>query len=398
MKLTDSPTFCPSPWSYLRLGTGGGVGVCSYSQDIGNTIDTPMNDIIYGETLTDVRETISRGEWHKNCFYCKNSESNGGRSQRLMHVGQMTEDLKNSIDYNPTQFLLKDCSINWSNLCNLACNYCTPEISTGWQTVLGNTIKISTMGDSSMSWLAEHSDNLRSMLIGGGEPLLQKNVNDLLVQLKKNQISIYITTNLSVELETNPMFNTIKNNPKLDTVWSISFDGLGDKFEYVRHGAEWQQFRKNIDTLKKYNQQIEAHPAYGLYCAFDLIEYVDFCIENNIGIFWCDIFSPSELDIRYLPKQLRDLAVQNIDEVLAKYENKTSLNLNLNTLKKYREMAVTGTHFVPQRNDESEKLKARRILDFNTKIETQLPKDKTFAELWPNIHNILLQVSNNDNS
>ena len=407
MKLTDSPTFCPSPWSSLRLGTGGGVGVCPYSEDVGSTFNTPMDDIIYGKTLTAVRETISQGEWHPNCFYCRESESKGGRSQRLMNLDSMSEDLKNSIDANPTQFSLKDCSINWSNLCNLACNYCTPKISTGWQTALGNTVKVSSMGDNSMSWLIENSDNLTFILIGGGEPLLHKNVNDLLLQLKRNTVHLYITTNLSVELETNPMFNTIKDNPNLRVVWSISFDGIGDKFDYVRHGAKWDQFTKNINTLKKYNQQIEAHPAYGIYCAFDLIEYVDFCVENELNIFWCDVFNPMELDIRYAPKILRDLAIQNIDAVLEKYDDKNlAIKLSLQTLYKYREMAKTGSYFFepatfPNKHNsqiDQNKQRAINILEFNKKIENQLPKKKSFADLWPNIHNILLQLSKNDHT
>jgi MoaA/NifB/PqqE/SkfB family radical SAM enzyme len=393
MILTDSPTFCPSPWSCLRLGTGGGVGVCPYSKDVGSTFDTPMNDIIYGKTLTDVRETMSRGEWHPNCFYCEGSESKGGRSQRLMNLDWMTEDLKNSINADPTQFSLKDCSINWSNLCNLACNYCTPEISTGWQTALGNTIKVSSMGDASMSWLIENSDNLTSIMIGGGEPLLHKNVNDLLEQLKQQRVNVYVTTNLSVDLETNPMFNTVKNNPNLFVIWSISFDGLGDKFEYVRHGAKWDMFVKNIETLKKYNQISQAHPVYGVYCAFDLVEYVDFCVDLGLNIFWCDVYKPKELDIRYAPTALRKLAVQNIDAVLEKYENKNLvMDLSLQTLHKYREMAVTGIHFDLYGNH-SDTIKAINILEFNKKIEQQLPKEKLYAELWPEIHDILSQVS-----
>ena len=255
--------------------------------------------------------------------------------------------------------------------------------------MLGTPIKLLSASDNSLNWLIENSKTLYSIGIGGGEPLLQKEIGSLLSQLK-NPVSAYITTNLSVELENNQIFETIKNNKNINSVWSISFDGIGDKFEYVRHGATWNQFRKNIDVLKKYNQKIEAHPAYSIYCAFDLLEYVDFCVDQELSIYWCDIFEPHQLDIRYSPKSLRDIAIQNIDAVFKKYENRSTLNLNLDLLKKYREMAIKGFHFNPAFNLLSDKQKAQNMLDFNKKIETQLPKAKLFAEVWPKVHSTLI--------
>jgi MoaA/NifB/PqqE/SkfB family radical SAM enzyme len=391
MKITKSPTFCPCPWTDIRLSMNGQVGVCSYSPDIGTTNNQSIEDIIYGTELTAIRDAISHGEWHRKCSYCKNSEEKGGRSQRMMNVESINQEHQDFIDNNPTKFMLRNSSINWNNLCNLACNYCNPKSSTTWQTVVGQPLELSSMGDTSVNWLVNNSTNLESMLIGGGEPLLHKNVNDLLTQLTSSdkKINISVTTNLSVELNTNPMFNTIKNNPNLNVLWMISFDGTGDHFEYVRHGADWDQFQKNIETLKNHNQLIQAHPAYGLYCAFDLVEYVDFCVANELEIFWCDIYSPKELDIRYAPTSLRKLAVENINQVLVKYKD-SQLNLRLDTLHKYREMALIGSSFLDVADADPDIDKALTILAFNHKIESILPKKKSFAELWPKIHSILL--------
>jgi MoaA/NifB/PqqE/SkfB family radical SAM enzyme len=397
MNITDSPTFCPCPWTALRLGTNGGVGICSFSRDIGNSNDSSISDIVNSDKLKSIQQAIRNGEWHENCFYCEKVESTaGGRSQRLHNIEWMDskDGLKDFINDNSDKFNLVDCSINWSNLCNLACNYCTPEISTGWQTALGKTVKISSMGDNSIDWLANNSDNLISMMIGGGEPLLQKNVDDLLSRLSftRKNINIHVTTNLSVDLETNPMFNRIKDNPNFEVVWSISFDCLGDKFEYVRHGAEWAQFTKNIATLKKYEEFIIAHPAYGLYTAFDLEEYIDFCVNENINIWWCEIFEPHELDTRLLPESLSRVAIQNIDNALEKYKNISDLDLSLGTLVRYKEMIKKSMH-MQDLGDLTDSEKAKKILAFNEKIEKQLPKKKSFAELWPNINNSLIEES-----
>ena len=232
MKITDSPTFCPYPWISVRVSVNGGVGICSYSKDIGSTQDTPMDQIINGPLLTEIKQTMASGQWHTNCGYCRQSESKGGRSERQTAINwlhQLPAQYADTINDNPSGFVLTHAIIGLSNLCNLSCNYCGPEVSTKWQEKLGIPLQVNQVSNTSAEWLVKNSKNLISVDLGGGEPLLQKQINDLLLQLNNTSLSLFVATNLSVELETNPMFNTIKNNPKLNTVWSISFDGIGDK-------------------------------------------------------------------------------------------------------------------------------------------------------------------------
>lgn len=387
MNTTNSPTFCPAPWTALQLSHNGDVKACSYSPAIGNSNSNTMDEIVRGPLLKSMRETMQNGQWHKNCHYCKSAEDTaiGGRSERQNMLQWFPAELKKQIDENIDTFRLIDCGINWSNLCNLSCNYCNADTSTTWQTSFSKPFNLISLPDDTKNWLVNNSDHLRSIMLGGGEPLLQKRVNDLLLAIKKN-VNINITTNLSVNLETNPMFNTILKNKNLSVTWYISFDGIEDKFEYVRDGATWEVFIKNIDILKKHNQTIIAHPAYGLYCALDLEEYIDFCVDNNLFLFFCDIFDPKELDIRYAPKSVRELAIQNIDTVLLKYQGNSTLSLD--TLLHYKNMAKNGMHYSGVADND--KFRSNKILSFNQYIEHNLNKKKTFAELWPRIQKLLL--------
>ena len=105
---------------------------------------------------------------------------------------------------------------------------------------------------------------------------MQKGLEQFLDYLDPNKVSVMITTNLSVNLENNPIYLRLRTWPMVQ--WMISFDNSDqDKFEYVRHGASWTQFVNNIQVMKRDKQTVAAHPAYSIYCALDLMEYYDFC-------------------------------------------------------------------------------------------------------------------------
>jgi len=395
MSVSSSKTFCVNPWINVRVTHDGNVGICSYSGNVGNLKDAPIEDILNGPIVNEIKECIKHETWHPVCSYCKNAEKHGGRSERLLTNDWGGPETIKLIDSDPSKNYPMSVAVNQSNLCNLSCTYCGPNNSTEWSKKLSIPINlISVESNGILDYLTAHADTITGIMLGGGEPLLQKNTYKILEILQKpdRQLKVAITTNLSVPLENNPVWKTVQHyGESIACNWLISFESIGDKFEYVRNGASWETFKKNIQILTASHQYITAHPAYGIYCAFDLLEYCDFCVENDLKIFWCDIFAPHQLDIRYMPKELRDLAIQNIDAVLAKY--KDNPHVLTETLVKYREMAVNGVSFASDGSTD-DKVRAREILKFNSGIEQSLKKTTTFEDLWPAIHQQLSTIAN----
>jgi hypothetical protein len=108
----------------------------------------------------------------------------------------------------------------------------------------------------------------------------------------------------------------------------------------------------------------------------DLMEYYDFCAEQQLDIFWCELNHPMELDIRRQPTSLRQLAIAEIDRVVAKYQDQQHLSTDV--LERYRATLIdnsylTNQDFVPD------------ILDWHNNIETTLKKTIKFVDLWPNL-------------
>jgi hypothetical protein len=155
----------------------------------------------------------------------------------------------------------------------------------------------------------------------------------------------------------------------------ISFDNVEPaKFEYVRLGATWELFKHNIQLLQQDKQQVIAHPAYSIYCAFDLRSYYEFCQANNLPIYWCDLKHPVALDARKLSNNQQTHAQEEIDRILELYGNdlENEQRLSLHTLRRYR--AQLGLLSNSPSTDP---------VQWHQKQEQLLKQQHTFVELWP---------------
>jgi MoaA/NifB/PqqE/SkfB family radical SAM enzyme len=373
--ISQSPTFCPAPWTSLNIDQAGKVSPCFHCVEVvGNVKVNTIQEVITGPVLTDMRQAMARGEWAPGCMWCKRLEETTGASGRT--VRKASAETIAAIDADPTFFKLEHLVVNWSNLCNLACVYCNPETSTAWQSIKKIPINHVKNEHADLIELARtQGHNIQGLSLGGGEPLLQKGLEQFLDYLDPNKVSVMITTNLSMNLEHNAIYQRLRTWPTVQ--WMISFDNADrDKFEYVRHGASWTQFVDNIQVMKRDKQTVAAHPAYSIYCALDLMEYYDFCAEQQLDIFWCELNYPEELDIRRQTVDLRQLAIAEIDQVIAKYQNQLSLSTNV--LESYRMTLIDNSYLKNNRRPPN-------MLQWHNNIETTLKKNIRFADLWPNL-------------
>jgi radical SAM protein with 4Fe4S-binding SPASM domain len=137
MTITSSPTFCSAPWTSLNIDQTGRVSPCFHARgSVGNIKETTIQEVIHGPLLTDMRAHMARGEWHKGCSWCKQLEETTGASGRTSRYAN--KQTLEAIENDPVNYFeLQHIVINWSNLCNLTCTYCSPQTSTAWQSIKG---------------------------------------------------------------------------------------------------------------------------------------------------------------------------------------------------------------------------------------------------------------------
>lgn len=373
--ITSSPTFCPAPWTSLNIDQTGRVMPCMHSTAVtGNIKKTSIQEIIHGPIYMDIRQHMADGKWHSACVWCKQLEETTGVSGRT--VRRTSPESLAAIDRDINWFTLEHIVVNWSNLCNLTCVYCNDETSTAWQSIRGIPINHVKNEHQDLIELAkQHGKSVQGLVLGGGEPLLQKGLLEFLKHIDSEKVRVLVTTNLSMDISRNKIYQELKTWPNVD--WQISFDNANkDKFEYVRNGAHWHQFVTNIDLMKSEAQHVIAHPAYSIYCAFDLIEYYEFCENKNLEIFWCELQHPWPLDARRLPLPLRQEAINEIDRVNEQWGQRQGLAID--TLLRYKKQLLDNAFLtnIDQYMD---------VLGFHREREQELAQTKTFTELWPNI-------------
>lgn len=379
----NKETFCAYPFNTIFLGADGGVKTCCSGGDIlGDINKQSIQEILQGPVAQGIRQAIVEERWHPQCEQCKRLESMGARSERIDDFS--TSNAERYKNATKETFELQKLDLRWSNLCNLACNYCYEYFSSKWSVLKGIKINANKAEaeDSLFTLISENIntiDSIETINLLGGEPLLQKQ-NHKLIDLLPNK-NYYILTNLSIDLPNNTIAPKLISNPNVG--WGISFDTVGDRFEYVRHGAEWKTFVSNLRYLKAQGPKfINAHPLYCTYSALNLCEYYDFIIEEGIfnEVYWCAIQNIRSLNVFYLPNNFKQKALAELDRCLTKYG---SLGHDMSALENIKEQLVASMGNTPDH------LKVRRpeFEKWLDEIEVTYLNDKKYLlnDLWPEI-------------
>jgi len=168
--------------------------------------------------------------------------------------------------------------VSFSNACNFACAYCSPEISSKWMEDvkqngpypdgahnLNYLKKIGKMPyknnehnpyvEAFWKWFPEVLPHLKVLRITGGEPTMSKDLWKLFDYIKEHpqpQLDIAINTNLGVpnvlieRLKEN--INAIENNVKQIDIYT-SIESIGEQAEYARDGLDYNQWLLNVHDM-----------------------------------------------------------------------------------------------------------------------------------------------------
>jgi organic radical activating enzyme len=384
----NKETFCSLPFTEIFLAPNGDIKTCcSASIRLGSLHDNTIDEILQDPIAADIRQHIINGQWHSSCLQCKRQESQNVRSERW---GNLDEFQTTHGTVNSSFFKLKRLDLRWSNTCNLSCTYCSDYFSSKWSTLKG--LKINTIKDeneNSLFLMIENSkDTIENILMLGGEPLLQKQNQRLLDAISKNK-SFYILTNLAVPLETNAIAQKLINENRKNAGWGASFETIGDRYEYVRHGASWDLFVKNIDYIQeKTDNSLDAHSLYSIYSAFNLVEFYEFINEKKIrNVFWNLLESTGDNEsasVFNLSLGLKQKAIEEIELCERLFPTSPGID-GLLTFKENLKL----------QNNTTTATNAHFIKDIKL-LEKKYLKNKTlkFSDLWPEIWESLKKHSN----
>ena len=368
--------YCAAPWRGLHINPQGNVKTCCAGDPnmLGNLNSASIEEILHGPVMQEIRQSIRNGEPHKYCYNCVQAERYG-RSERDWHNNVSPEfDPTTATDTEHRPTLI---DVRWNTTCNLSCNYCAEACSSKWASLKGIPVKSGARPyyESVCDYLDQHRDNIRDVALVGGEPLLLPE-NDRLLDVIPQDCVVTLITNVAVDFASNRIVHKLLERSRVG--WSLSFDNVGDRFEYVRHGAEWNQLITNLDVLRPLMRSGQhwggIHAVYNIYNATRLVELTEFARKRELTIHWQSLYQPECLDPQRLGPMVKQLALAEIDRLL-------SMNICLDSERQFFE--TVKSNIAAPRDD----LRSQ-LFEHTAQIEQQYhPQSQgQFARLWPELN------------
>lgn len=206
-------------------------------------------DDINGIITTDIvslRKSMLANERHELCSKCWSISDSGGPSMRSRFSEHNTVDWTNlSVDQNPHKV-----ELTFSNKCQMQCIYCGPQSSVLWE----NDLKTEHKGSKDITPILNILKNLtlKEIVVTGGEPMLDKNCIDFLLDLDFDPTrKIFFVTNLSYGNKTfDKLLDIIKRHPNI--ILTCSIDDIGENIsrKYLNWDLWDRNFRRLVDNLQ----------------------------------------------------------------------------------------------------------------------------------------------------
>lgn len=291
--------YCAAPWRGLHINPRGDVKTCCAGNPnmLGNLNTNTITEVLNNHVMTEVRASLAQGKPHEYCSNCVQAERFGADSERQWH-----NNVNPNFDYDTAgdQYhypVIVD--VRWNTTCNLSCNYCDPSASSKWASLKNVPFKSGSRPyyEAVCDFLEQHHEHIHEVALVGGEPLLLPE-NERLLDVIPETAIVTLITNMNVDLEKNKIFKKLAQRNRVG--WSMSFDNVGERFEYVRYGGSWVTLKINLaivkDLMKTNGHWGGIHAVYNIYNATRLRELKEFAKETGTSILWQNLFQPRHLD------------------------------------------------------------------------------------------------------
>lgn len=290
-----SPSFCLAKWLQVTIHLHNGR---THSCHHPSTHHIPIREIQedpgalhYTKYKQEQQQKMLDGVRPSECQYCWNVEDLPGNhtSDRYMKsndrgwagdqmIPVVLEKVKNGEKINPTYV-----EVNFSNVCNFKCGYCSPQYSSKWvnevethgpymleshpyndidymkrtQTMPIHHKAHNPYVEAFWKWWPDLYKNLKVFRVTGGEPLLDKNTFRVMDELYENpnrNMELSFNSNLGVPDDIIDKYiekiNALIEEKKIRrSVLYTSVDAHGPQAEYGRHGLNYEKWLSNVDKI-----------------------------------------------------------------------------------------------------------------------------------------------------
>jgi len=382
--------YCSMKFKFLKIDLGSKTtynchAAAPHSIDFNWLKENPGN-LFNTEVNVSERNQMLKNERNKSCEQnCWAAEDHGAQSPRL-YQGGAEKTHKAAV----TQPETIDLTIGAD--CNLTCSYCCKEYSHSWRRDIvknGDYVITDARDDRyktnnkdrallkiSQSKLknTEHykillkeielsAANLKTLVVTGGEPLLDNALIEILEQLNlpsSTKIELYTGLGLSHSR----FISMIKKLKKIkNLVIKISSENIGKLLEFNRYGIKWVEFSKKIDVLRAEDINFEFHSTLSNLTMFGFTNFYNQFIKDKIVVTFA--YQPRMMSPHIIDKESKSVIVQDLltlpkdvhEPILRSIQREPS-NLEKQNIKEFL------TEFTERRKDLDLKVFPRTFLEW----------------------------------
>lgn len=282
---------CRMPFTNLEILPNGQFGVCCISKFRATKVDgTPyvygedsVADVLESDSLREFRKEFEREEKSHLCQTCWQDERVNRESKRQIE-NRRFKDHKNAI---------RSLDIKPGNVCNLKCRICSSYASSRW---IADEFKLhgrshfplhdwpERYGFEDLHQLAEHLEYIE---VSGGEPFMLGTQWEFVRWLKDNGYdkNIHIQYHTNGTLYSDKWIESLIGFKKVQI--ALSIDGIGKRFEYLRHPANWDTVHEN---WRRYAAIDEIHTSVShsinALNVYYIGEFADLVNEIGTEVYW----------------------------------------------------------------------------------------------------------------
>lgn len=324
------------PWIHMHMWPNGDVFPCCMSDtawSVGNTNDQTLIEIWNSDRMRELRKNMITGVATPACSRCYDVERHNTHTLRnhaneaYAHHGNLVNTTQ--LDGTVEKVNLIYLDVRFSNICNLRCRTCGPQLSSGWyddslmmdsKYTSPRILNINQTGDF-WNQLLPHLANTEEVYFAGGESLMTDEhyrILDHWISIGKTDVVLNYTTNFTkLDYKQRNLFELWRQYPKLSV--AASLDGMGDRGEYIRKNMVWKDVVSNRKRMLQElpNAYFELTPTVSMWNVKHLPDFHKDWVQhglvdiNNIRI--NQLTSPKYFSTRILPKAMKQKAADKIE-------------------------------------------------------------------------------------
>ena len=339
-----SNNFCVLPWVHMHIWPNGLTYPCCLATNdysLGNTNTQSLKELWNSERMRELRKNIIVDKPTAGCSRCYTHESNGARSMRQAMNAEFEHHFDRTkltnTDGSLDEIHMAYMDIRFSNICNMRCRTCGPDLSSNWvddAIKLGRyspdapkVLKIKPTLEEFWADMSPWIDTVESIYFAGGEPLIMDEhyrILEHLIEIGKTDILICYNTNFSKLVYKDKDIIKIWQNFKHVNV-GASLDASGKRAEFMRKGTVWKNIEKNIKRLHleaphvqfRVNSTVSAYNVWHCADFFEELVSKGYVQPQNIDI--NILLFPEIQRLQILPTAIKYEAAVKIEQFIEKY-------------------------------------------------------------------------------